>query len=147
MEEWSDSVKIAVDIIIACALILALLVCIQLGHRMMNIVDLDRASAKTVQEYRIDAAYANTDVHPQDVVNLIIQNQGYPAVDVKMTNGTVYTWDRHGYSSNLSSAAILALIGPERDFHCTLEYAVVSRDASGNPIYGNELIAYHFQQK
>lgn len=146
MEEWSDSVKIAMDIIIACALISALLVCVQLGHKMMNVVDMDRAAAKTVQEYRIEAAYANTDVHPQDVTNLIIENQGYPAVEVHMYNGTVLTWDKATYATQLTSAAISSAIGYERDFHCTLEYAVISYDVSGHPIYGGELVKYVFTQ-
>lgn len=123
MQEWSDSVKIAIDVIIACVIISALLVCMTLGRKMMRVVDNDRAAAQTVKEYRIEAAYANTIVHPQDVVNRIIESQGYPAVEVVLTDGTRLNWNTTSYSTALTSADIGGAVGWAKDFRCTLTYA------------------------
>ncbi len=104
MDEWSDSVRIAVDLLVACVIISALLVCIMLGGRISNFMDNNAAAAADVRAYRTANAYDGTKVYPQDIVNLILTNQGEPGVyvydaannerchyDVHVTSGNEYT--------------------------------------------------------
>ena len=45
MDEWTDSVRIAVDIFVACVIISALLLCMTLGNKISNYMDLQHAAA------------------------------------------------------------------------------------------------------
>lgn len=125
MQEWSDSVKIAIDLIIACIIISALLVCIGLGQKLMNTMDLQRAAAESVKEFRTANAYEGTTVYPQDVINLILVNQGWPEVEIQTSSGsTKYLWTRTSIpsGSSLTSLSVGTLVDKYKTYTCTLQY-------------------------
>lgn len=127
MEEWTDSVRIAVDIFVACVIIGALLLCITLGHKISNYMDANQAAAEDVREFRTANAYEGTTVYSQDVINLILTNQGLPAVEVTYTkNGATRTstWSlTEDPGVEMTTAALGAEIGVAKSFICTLEYS------------------------
>ena len=129
MDEWTDAVRIAVDIFVACVIIAALLLCITLGGNITRFMDNSYAAAADVKDYRVANMYEGTDVYSQDVINVIITNQGMPAVKVLYNQGGIQkeaVWNSESYATQLTSASIGNHIGVAKTFKCTLEY-----DATG----------------
>ena len=135
MQEWTDGVKIAVDVIVACVIVVALIVVNQLSHTIMRTMDAERAAANTVHEYRLERMYDNEDCYPQDVVSLILEYQGSPAVNVVPKAGAEMSWNATSMYTTLSSSAISAVLNQTSLYHCTLVF-----DASGS------LASYDFQE-
>ena len=89
MQEWSDSIKIAVDVIVACVLIMAMLGILMLSHSIMGAVEKQRADTEIVNEYRTSAMYNGAVVKPQDVISVIVEMQGNPPVYVYAVGGWI----------------------------------------------------------
>lgn len=127
MDEWTDSVRIAVDVFVACIIVSALLLSITLGHRISNYMDLQAAAAADVKEFRTANAYEGTTVYSQDVINLILTGRGLPAVTIKYRNGTSETWSLTSEPGvEYTTAALGSHIGVSKMFTCQLEF-----DSSG----------------
>lgn len=128
MEEWTDSVRIAIDILVACVIITALLTVISLGSTISRTMENNAAAADVVKEYRTANAYEGSTVYPQDIVNLVIVNQGRPAVEVYKTGNTSTTpdlvWNTTTMSTQLTSLAVGNAIGLETTYTCQLRYDV-----------------------
>lgn len=128
MEEWTDSVRIAIDILVACVIITALLTVISLGSTISRTMENNAAAADVVKEYRTANAYEGSTVYPQDIVNLVIVNQGRPAVEVYKTGNTSTTpdlvWNTATMSTQLTSLAVGNAIGLETTYTCQLRYDV-----------------------
>lgn len=151
MNEWSDSVRMALDVIIACVIIGALMACITIGKNIMRVMEVQDAAAADVQEYRISSQYADKDIYPQDVVNCVLSNRGWPYCVLKNSSGTILkvwsktdtvtynevTTDLSGYTTtDYTSAAVGAAVDPNRMYHCTLQY-----DST------NQIVGYVFTAK
>lgn len=109
MQEWSDSIKIAIDVIIACVIIMAMLAVQRVSSNIMKVVDADRAAAVEVQEFRTTAMYKDTIVYPQDIVSVIMENQGTPGVYIhSKASGkpVVAKWTATETTCGYSSASI-----------------------------------------
>lgn len=128
MEEWTDSVRIAIDILVACVIITSLLAVISLGSTISRTMENNAAAADVVKEYRTANAYEGSTVYPQDIVNLVIVNQGRPAVEVYKTGNTSTTpdlvWNTATMSTQLTSLAVGNAIGLETTYTCQLRYDV-----------------------
>lgn len=127
MDEWTDSVRIAIDLIVACVIISALILCMMLGNRIARYMDNSVAAAADVKEYRVANSYQGTIVYPQDVVNVILTNQGAPAIYVKNSNGTERAhYTPESYSTPLTSEDVASVVSPSMNdkFLCTLDFAV-----------------------
>lgn len=138
MQEWSDGVRIAMDVIIGCVIISAIIVCMSIGKNIMRVMDVQQAAANDVQEYRVVAMYQGTDVYPQDVVNLVITNHGVPYVEVHRKGGTLHKWTSDSTPNNTAytSAAIGNLVGNSSMYTCELDYDI-----------NNQLIGYIFTER
>ena len=137
MQEWSESVNMAVDVMVACVLVVCLLLVGSLSKSIMRAVDNERAAKESVMEFRASYAYENQECYAQDIVSLILEYQGDPAVFVKTDTGTTYSWSvREGsFATKITASAISNKLDPTSVYFCTLEH-----DASGG------LIAYHFEE-
>lgn len=140
MQEWSDGVRIAIDVFVACVIISALLLCINLGKSIMRVMDVQQAAAADVQAYRVAAAYEGTDVYPQDIVNLVLTNRGFPAVQVTYKSGVVYRWDKNNAATQYTSAAIGAVVKKDVMYICTLVHEDPDNDLS-------DVYEYQFTEK
>ncbi len=105
MDEWTDSIRIAVDLLVACVIIAALLTCMMLGGRISNYMDLSHAAAAEVKDFRVDNMYGG-DVYPQDIVNLILESQGYPYVCVFGENDEGDVVERCKYNQTSRTTAL-----------------------------------------
>lgn len=122
MDEWTDSVRIAVDVFVACVIIGALLLCMTLGHKISNYMDLEAAAAADVKDFRTQNAYEGTTVYAQDVVNLILTSDGYPEIYVyKKGTHTPLVWNRTAHASEYTTKAVGNAVGVSSAFSCTLE--------------------------
>lgn len=127
MQEWTDGVKLGVDVLVACVIVGALLVCGQLTKTIMRTMEAERASSAEVLEYRIARMYDNSECYPQDIVSLVLENQGSPAVTVTTRGGATMDWSSDTYQTQLTSAAISAVLNQGSMYECTLTY-----DANGS---------------
>lgn len=130
MQEWTDGVKLAVDVLVACIIVVALIVCTQLSRTIM----LSAASAD-VLEYRVARMYDNEECYPQDIVSLVLEYQGSPAVNVTTRGGSTMSWSSSSYHTELTSASISAVLNQASTYLCTLTY-----DANGS------LSSYNFRE-
>ena len=51
MQEWTDGVKLAVDVLVACIIVVALIVCTQLSRTIMLTMDKERAASADAVSY------------------------------------------------------------------------------------------------
>lgn len=135
MQEWTDGVKLAVDVLVACIIVSALLVCTQLSRTIMLAMDSERAASADVLEYRVARMYDNEECYPQDIVSLILEYQGSPAVEVTTSGGTVLSWNGTSYRTALTASDISATLNQASTYKCTLTY-----DANGS------LAVYNFRE-
>ena len=135
MQEWTDGVKLAVDVLVACVIVVALLVCSQLSRSVMQVMDKERAASEAVREYRVARMYENEECYPQDIVSLILEYQGAPAVNVTTKAGRSLSWNRDSLQTALTSASISVLLNQSSTYRCTVTY-----DASGT------LTDYNFKE-
>lgn len=75
MQEWTDGVKLAVDVLVACIIVVALIVCTQLSRTIMLTMDKERAASADVLEYRVARMYDNEECYPQDIVSLVLSTR------------------------------------------------------------------------
>ena len=129
MQEWTDGVKLAVDVLVACIIVVALIVCTQLSRTIMLTMD------KDVLEYRVARMYDNEECYPQDIVSLVLEYQGSPAVNVTTRGGSTMSWSSSSYHTELTSASISAVLNQASTYLCTLTY-----DANGS------LSSYNFRE-
>lgn len=106
MEEWSDSVKLAIDVLVACVIIVAMLVCGNLSKQIMSAMDREQAVSADVRDYRVQRLYDDKECYTSDIINLILEYQGEPAVTVEYRDGTTLEWSRTNKSTALSSTSI-----------------------------------------
>lgn len=135
MQEWTDGVKLAVDVLVACVIVVALIVCTQLTRTIMNTMDKERAASAGVLEYRVARMYENEECYPQDIVSLVLEYQGSPAVNVTTRSGSVLSWNSTAYHTAITSADISAVLNQASTYLCTLTY-----DANGS------LASYDFKE-
>ena len=110
MQEWTDGVKLAVDVLVACIIVVALIVCTQLSGTIMLVMDKERAASADVLEYRVARMYDNEECYPQDIVSLVLEYQGTPAVNVTTRGGSTMSWNSSSYHTELTSASISAVL-------------------------------------
>ena len=122
MQEWTDGVRMAVDVIVACVIIVALLVSNQLTHSIMLTMDKDRATTADVLEYRVARMYDNETCYAQDIVSLVLEYQGAPAVNVTTHGGTVLSWSNTAFQTSLTSADISAVLNQAAVYQCSVVY-------------------------
>lgn len=134
MQEWTDGVKLAVDVLVACVIVVALLVCGTLARSIMLAMDKERAASADVLEYRVARMYDNEECYAQDIVSLVLEYQGSPAVNVTTKGGAVMKWDSVAHHTPLTSANISAALNQAATYLCTLSY-----DANGT------LASYNFK--
>ena len=135
MQEWTDGVKLAVDVLVACIIVVALIVCTQLSRTIMLTMDKERAASADVLEYRVARMYDNEECYPQDIVSLVLEYQGSPAVNVTTRGGSTMSWSSSSYHTELTSASISAVLNQASTYLCTLTY-----DAHGS------LSSYNFRE-
>ena len=135
MQEWTDGVKLAVDVLVACVIVVALLVCGTLARSIMLAMDKERAASADVLEYRVARMYDNEECYAQDIVSLVLEYQGSPAVNVTTKGGAVMKWDSVAHHTPLTSANISAALNQAATYLCTLSY-----DANGT------LASYNFKE-
>lgn len=135
MQEWTDSIKIAIDTMVACVIVVALIVCNSTSKLIMRTMDEERAATADVQEYRVAHMYENADCYAQDIVSLVLEYQGSPAVNVTFKTGRSYIWSSSTYATAMSSSAISAVLKQNCIYRCTLSY-----DANGS------LASYNFRE-
>jgi hypothetical protein len=82
MQEWAESVWIAISVIIAAAIVSVAVILSSMATNIINEVHEDRRASTLVQEYRKTHQWDGTDVHPQDIVSLVFETRGSPAVYV-----------------------------------------------------------------
>lgn len=122
MQEWTDGVKLAVDVLVACIIGVALIVCTQLSRTIMLTMDKERAASADVLEYRVARMYDNEECYPQDIVSLVLEYQGSPAVNVTTRGGSTMSWSSSSYHTELTSASISAVLNQASTYLCTLTY-------------------------
>ena len=135
MQEWTDGVKLAVDVLVACVIVVALLVCGTLARSIMLAMAKERAASADVLEYRVARMYDNEECYAQDIVSLVLEYQGSPAVNVTTKGGAVMKWDSVAHHTPLTSANISAALNQAATYLCTLSY-----DANGT------LASYNFKE-
>ena len=135
MQEWTDGVKLAVDVLVACIIAVALIVCTQLSRTIMLTMDKERAASADVLEYRVARMYDNEECYPQDIVSLVLEYQGSPAVNVTTRGGSTMSWSSSSHHTELTSASISAVLNQGSTYLCTLTY-----DANGS------LSSYNFRE-
>lgn len=135
MQEWTDGVKLAVDVLVACIIAVALIVCTQLSRTIMLTMDKERAASADVLEYRVARMYDNEECYPQDIVSLVLEYQGSPAVNVTTRGGSTMSWSSSSHHTELTSASISAVLNQASTYFCTLTY-----DANGS------LSSYNFRE-
>ena len=135
MQEWTDGVKLAVDVVVPCIIVVALIVCTQLSGTIMLVMDKERAASADVLEYRVARMYDNEECYPQDIVSLVLEYQGTPAVNVTTRGGSTMSWNSSSYHTELTSASISAVLNQASTYLCTLTY-----DANG------ALSSYNFRE-
>ena len=135
MQEWTDGVKLAVDVLVACIIVVALIVCTQLSRTIMLTMDKELAASADVLEYRVARMYDNEECYPQDIVSLVLEYQGSPAVNVTTRGGSTMSWSSSSYHTELTSASISAVLNQASTYLCTLTY-----DANGS------LSSYNFRE-
>ena len=135
MHEWTDGVHMAVDILIACVIVVAMIVCGQITKSIRRAVDEEKAVAADVREYRVARMYENEDCYAQDIVSLVLEYQGTPAVNVTTKSGATVSWSSGIYHTQLTAASISAALNQSSVYRCTLSY-----DANGS------LSAYNFRE-
>ena len=130
-----ERVKLAVDVLVACIIAVALIVCTQLSRTIMLTMDKERAASADVLEYRVARMYDNEECYPQDIVSLVLEYQGSPAVNVTTRRGSTMSWSSSSYHTELTSASISAVLNQASTYLCTLTY-----DANGS------LSSYNFRE-
>lgn len=94
MDEWSESVWVAVSLIIMSIVILFSLNTMQVAHEITNTIDQQEAVTTKMKEFRTYNAYDHTTVYSQDVVSLILETRGNPYI--KVTAGSaIYYWQNN----------------------------------------------------
>lgn len=93
----------------------------------MLTMDKERAASADVLEYRVARMYDNEECYPQDIVSLVLEYQGSPAVNVTTRGGSTMSWSSSSYHTELTSASISAVLNQASTYLCTLTY-----DANGS---------------
>lgn len=60
-------------------------------------MDKERAASADVLEYRVARMYDNEECYPQDIVSLVLEYQGSPAVNVTTRGGSTMSWSSSSY--------------------------------------------------
>lgn len=63
----------------------------------MLTMDKERAASADVLEYRVARMYDNEECYPQDIVSLVLEYQGSPAVNVTTRGGSTMSWSSSSY--------------------------------------------------
>lgn len=126
MEEWSESAKIAIDVLIACIIVSTMLVVSTVVRNVMRAVDKERTLNADIAEFRIQQAYDDTTCYAQDIVSLVLEYQGAPSVVVTTLSGSTCLWSSESYHTPLTAAAISGALNQNSLYDCTLTY-----DANG----------------
>lgn len=88
----------------------------------MLTMDKERAASADVLEYRVARMYDNEECYPQDIVSLVLEYQGSPAVNVTTRGGSTMSWSSSSYHTELTSASISAVLNQASTYLCTLTY-------------------------
>lgn len=93
----------------------------------MLTMDKERAASADVLEYRVARMYDNEECYPQDIVSLVLEYQGSPAVNVTTRGGSTMSWSSSSYHTELTSASISAVLNQASTYLCTLTYDAIFR--------------------
>lgn len=93
-EEISTAINLAVDLIISALIIGAWSALMYMANELGRTQQAELDAINVVQEYRKWNQYDNSNVYPQDVINLIFETRGYPEVwvDTDTTAGVNFSW-------------------------------------------------------
>lgn len=135
MREWTQVFHIALDVIIAAAILGMLLVANGLRLDIAVAMENEMATTSVISEYRVAAFYTGVDVYPQDIVSLVLQTQGYPTVEVGYTSGSSVVWSVTNASTDYTATAITAAVNSDVMYSCTVVYDI-----------GGAISAYQFTE-
>ena len=135
MHEWSESIWIAVNLLIGSVVLTFILGLSSIGREFIIAVNDDRRMAEQVQEYRKYNQYDNKEVYCQDIVSLIFETRGDPYVKVVTDSGSVLEWSKDAQSTPYTSAAVTAAIPIDNTYQ-----ASVLKDFNG-AVVGYKFIA------
>ena len=122
MQEWSESAKIAINVIIFAAIVSIMVVMQMLGRQIMNASYENRQMVQQLQEYREYNQYDNRYVRSTDIVSLLLKNRGSTEVVVKAVDGETYTWSSTQKETNYTSEEITAKLSIKSKYYSTLVF-------------------------
>lgn len=99
--DLSDAVYMAVDLFLLGLLLTSVSILMQQSALMGSYLNQRESAIAVVQEWRVWNQYDNTEVYPQDVINLIFETRGMPEVWVDIDNTVV---DNFAYKWTTTSA-------------------------------------------
>ena len=130
MQEWGESVWIALSIIILTIVIFFSVTLMEQKRAIMQTMNDQQATTDKIKEFRLYSAYDDRRVYCQDMVSVILETRGMPYIQVEMDAGTLY-WqsseaiaDGQGIAvqqaSNYSSTAILEKLDINKMYNTSL---------------------------
>lgn len=137
MNEWTESVKILVDILVASVIVTALLTVALLQDEVGRAIENSQLQTAVMQELRVANMYDGNECYAADVVSLVMECQGVPSVVIKGTNGTttVAQWTKNNATTTYTTAAVSNKVSTLYKYSCAVQY-----DANGT------LTMYEFKQ-
>lgn len=103
MQEWSQTVLIAIGLLISAFVVTCMVFYVGKGRELNEQLSRQGANKELMQEYREYNGYNNHTVYAQDVVSLVLQKRGSVAVRVLVgTNLKAYWCDNEDIEAALS---------------------------------------------
>lgn len=128
MNEWSESVWIAVSIIVMSVVIFFSLQVMSLGKEVMNTLNEQQETVDLIKEFREFNQYKDKTVYAQDVVSLVLMTRGAPYVHVKI-GLTDYYWNSNSaltlpvsQATPYTSTDILTVVDVNKVYDSTIVY-------------------------
>lgn len=98
MDEWSKAIWIFVELMISSLILISMVVLARMSGDVGRIQQSEIDAVESTKEFRTYFKYEDNDeIYPQDIISLIFETRGYPAVWVeKNTGGSddfTFKWD------------------------------------------------------
>ena len=90
MQEWGESVWIALSIIILTIVIFFSVTLMEQKRAIMQTMNDQQATTDKIKEFRLYSAYDDRQVYCQDVVSAILETRGMPYIQVVLDTETLY---------------------------------------------------------
>lgn len=107
---FGDYVELGISLLISALLIMGTSMCIMISNQYHEKQLENQVVAQEIREQRNNLFYNNTHVYQQDVVALVLRYKGDRTVQVRLSNGSIYTWSANSSSSNYKVSDISALL-------------------------------------